>query len=161
MFCKRFEPLEVVGENGDMRGQGIRSVRAKKRGDHTHSRPIRCYGVPPFFRPHRSSYDAVALHRGPCETLRRDRKLATSSGEKPLWRHPTKLLRASPSSRVALHVRSRLDQHATPVTSSPLPPRSRGTPRGLPRRKDCRRRRLGRSREVRQTPCAEAPFPDG
>ncbi len=28
-FCQSFEPLEVVGENGDMRGQCVRSVRAK------------------------------------------------------------------------------------------------------------------------------------
>src|SRR6266704_3571826 len=48
-FCQSFEPLEIVGENGNMRGQCIRSVRAKQRGDHAHSRPLRCHGVPPFF----------------------------------------------------------------------------------------------------------------
>jgi len=37
-----------------MRGQCVRSVWAKKRGDHAHSRPIRCQGVPPFFSLHRS-----------------------------------------------------------------------------------------------------------
>jgi transposase len=31
-FCQSFEPLEIVGENGDMRGQCIRSVRTKQRG---------------------------------------------------------------------------------------------------------------------------------
>src|SRR6266446_896335 len=61
-----------------MRGQCSRSVRAKKRGDHAHSRPIRCHGVPTIFLTAPLSYDAVALHRGPCEKLRRYRKLAIS-----------------------------------------------------------------------------------
>ncbi len=41
-FRQSFEPLEVVGENEDVRDQYMRSVRAKKRGDHAHSSPIRC-----------------------------------------------------------------------------------------------------------------------
>ncbi len=52
-----------------MRGQCIRSVWAKKRCDHAHSRPTLCYGVPRIFLTAPLSYDAVAFHLGQCESF--------------------------------------------------------------------------------------------
>src|SRR5713101_5483764 len=58
---------------------GIKSARAKKCGDHAHSRPTLCLGVPRIFLTAPLSYEAVALHLGQCDKLLRPVKLATSS----------------------------------------------------------------------------------
>ena|SRR5437660_930878 len=62
-----------------MRGQCIRSARAKKRCNHAYSRPTLCHGVPRIFLTAPLSYEAVAIHLGQCEKLLRYVKLATSS----------------------------------------------------------------------------------
>jgi len=53
-FVNCLNPLKSWEKNRHRRGQCIRSVQAKKRGDHAHSSLILCYGSPPFFWRHRS-----------------------------------------------------------------------------------------------------------
>jgi hypothetical protein len=48
-FWQSLEALEVVEENCDPRGPGIRSARASKRGDHPHSCARLWLGVPTPF----------------------------------------------------------------------------------------------------------------
>jgi len=48
-FVNRSNPLKSWEKNRHRRGQCLRSVQAKKRGDHVHSGLIRCHGSPPFF----------------------------------------------------------------------------------------------------------------
>ena len=78
-FCKSIEPVARVEENRYMRGQGIRSARAKKRCDHAQSRPSTLLQSPRIFLTPPLSYAAVAFHLGQCEQLLHYRKLAISS----------------------------------------------------------------------------------
>jgi hypothetical protein len=55
------------------------SAQAKKRGDHVHSRPTLCHGVPRIFLTTPLLDATVAFHLGPCEKLLHYGKLATSS----------------------------------------------------------------------------------
>jgi len=48
-FVNRSNPLKSWEKNRHRRGQCIRSVQAKKRGDQAHSGLILCHGSPPFF----------------------------------------------------------------------------------------------------------------
>ena len=48
-FVNRSNPLQSWEKNRHRRGQCIKSVQAKKRGDQAHSGLILCHGSPPFF----------------------------------------------------------------------------------------------------------------
>ena len=48
-FGNRSNPLKSLEKNGHRRSQCIRSIQAKKRGDHAPSCLIHCHGSPPFF----------------------------------------------------------------------------------------------------------------
>src|SRR5437016_790996 len=78
-FCQWLEPLEVAGENCDMRGQCLRSGRAKQTRRSRACPPPTLPRSPTILLTAPRSYNAVALPLSPCETLRRYRKLATSS----------------------------------------------------------------------------------
>src|SRR6266446_1710961 len=68
-----------------MRGQSIKSARAKKPSGPAHSRPTLCHEGACIFLAVPLLYDAVALHLGQCEKLLRYGKLATSSGIKHIF----------------------------------------------------------------------------
>src|SRR5712692_5273683 len=81
-----------------MRGQCPRSVRAKKRCNHAHSRPTFYHGVPRIFLTAPLSYEAVAFHLGQCEkasTLRKTRNQFIDNNEQQApWNEAMEALKA-------------------------------------------------------------------
>jgi hypothetical protein len=68
-----------MGENSQACGLCLRSMRTKKQSDQAHSHAMFCDEIPGIFLTAPPSYDAVAIHLGPCEQRLRYEKLATSS----------------------------------------------------------------------------------
>jgi hypothetical protein len=63
--------------------------------------PMRCHGAARIFLTAPRSYDAVALHRGACEKLLRDRKLATSSERKKGVLHARLIVLEGPGGEIS------------------------------------------------------------
>src|SRR6266446_9377799 len=90
-FCRSFEPLEVMGEKQTQAG----SVHQERTGQKTRRsgafRPHTLPRKPTIFLTAPLSHAAMAIHLGPCETLRRYRELATSSIRRVvMWIHSTR-----------------------------------------------------------------------
>jgi insertion element IS1 protein InsB len=78
-FCQSFEPLEVMGEKQTQAGSVHQERTGQKARRSRAFRPHMLPRKPTIFLTALLSHVAMAIHLGPCEKLRRYRKLATSS----------------------------------------------------------------------------------